>query len=70
MTLTEGMAEFMKSNPEGFARIRDSIPMQRGCRPEEVASLVLFLLSDESAYITATCLTIDGGKSAHLWLPH
>lgn len=38
-------------------------PMKRMGTAEEVAKLVLFLLSDESAYITGAEVTIDGGVS-------
>jgi NAD(P)-dependent dehydrogenase (short-subunit alcohol dehydrogenase family) len=36
-------------------------PLQRLGRPEDVASLVWFLLSDESSWITGQTITIDGG---------
>jgi NAD(P)-dependent dehydrogenase (short-subunit alcohol dehydrogenase family) len=39
-------------------------PSGRVCRPEEVASFVAFLLSDESAFITGAALPIDGGATA------
>ena len=32
--------------------------------PEDIASLVAFLASDESGYITGTCIEINGGTSA------
>lgn len=38
-------------------------PMKRFGRPEEVADLVAFLLSDESTFINATVIPIDGGQS-------
>lgn len=38
-----------------------SYPLQRLGRPEDVASLVWFLLSDESSWITGQTITIDGG---------
>jgi 3alpha(or 20beta)-hydroxysteroid dehydrogenase len=40
------------------------VPMKRMAAPEEVAHLVLFLLSDESRYITGAEIAIDGGMSA------
>lgn len=41
-------------------RVRD-IPLQRVGRPEEVASVVVFLASERSSYMTGTCVTVDGG---------
>ena len=38
-------------------------PMKRFGKPEEVAHLVAFLLSDESTFINATAIPIDGGQS-------
>jgi NAD(P)-dependent dehydrogenase (short-subunit alcohol dehydrogenase family) len=38
-------------------------PMQRFGQPEEVASLVAFLLSDEAGFINAAVIPIDGGQS-------
>jgi 3alpha(or 20beta)-hydroxysteroid dehydrogenase len=39
------------------------VPMRRMGTADEVASLVLFLLSDESAYITGAEVAIDGGAT-------
>jgi 3-oxoacyl-[acyl-carrier protein] reductase len=46
---------------ETYEQIRKSIPLGRWGRPEEVASLVLFLASDESNFITGQNIIIDGG---------
>ena len=43
------------------ARTR-SIPMNRFGNPEEVAKAVVFLVSDESSYVTGHALSIDGGS--------
>jgi 3alpha(or 20beta)-hydroxysteroid dehydrogenase len=40
------------------------IPLKRLAEPEEVASLVVFLASDESRFITGTEQVIDGGMTA------
>jgi NAD(P)-dependent dehydrogenase (short-subunit alcohol dehydrogenase family) len=40
------------------------IPLRRFGTPQDVASSVLFLASPESAWITGTCLVIDGGQMA------
>jgi len=39
-------------------------PMQRIGRPGDVASLILFLLSEESSWITGAVIPIDGGMLA------
>ena len=40
-----------------------SVPMKRRGTPEEIADLVLFLVSDESRYITGAEIAIDGGAT-------
>ena len=39
-------------------------PLGRICSPEEVAQAVLFLASDDSAFVTGSSLVIDGGITA------
>ena len=41
--------------------LRQTIPMNRFGTAEEVAALVAFLVSDEAAYITGECISINGG---------
>ncbi len=38
-----------------------SVPLGRLGKPEEIADLVVFLVSDQSAYITGEAIDIDGG---------
>jgi 3-oxoacyl-[acyl-carrier protein] reductase len=49
------------------AELRDAlrIPLGRMAAPEEVASVVSFLLRDESAYMTGQVLHVDGGLWMH-----
>ena len=42
----------------------DLPPMKRIGRPEEVAMTAVFLASDEAPFINASCITIDGGRTA------
>ncbi len=39
-------------------------PLRRNAPPEEIATVALFLASDLSAYMTGTCVVVDGGLSS------
>jgi 3-oxoacyl-[acyl-carrier protein] reductase len=43
--------------------IKKVIPMKRIGKPEEIASVVAFLASDDSSYLTGQVLRVDGGLS-------
>lgn len=45
-------------------RILRNIPLGRTGEAEELASAVVFLLSDQSSYVTGTTMTVDGGWKA------
>jgi len=40
---------------------RDSIPLKRGGKPQDIANACVFLASDMSTYITGQTLSVDGG---------
>jgi NAD(P)-dependent dehydrogenase (short-subunit alcohol dehydrogenase family) len=48
--------------PGRVDRVKTSVPMQRGGQPEEVASAIVWLLSQEASYITGTILDVSGGR--------
>ena len=55
------MAAPLMNNPEQLAPILARYPIQRAGKPEEVASLVLYLASDEAAWVTGGTFPVDGG---------
>ena len=50
-------------SPEMLARVNGIIPMKRHARPEEIASLYVYLASDEAAYASGAVFTLDGAES-------
>ncbi|WP_163271866.1 SDR family NAD(P)-dependent oxidoreductase [Chelativorans alearense] len=50
--------------PKDRAIWEDQIPAKRYAKPEEVASAIQFLASDEAAYINGHILNVDGGFMA------
>jgi len=62
----EGYLEkFHKDNKEEMrAELRARQPVGRLGQPEEVASAIRYLASDEAAFVTGSMLTIDGGWTA------
>jgi NAD(P)-dependent dehydrogenase (short-subunit alcohol dehydrogenase family) len=42
----------------------DQVPLRRVADPAEIASVVVFLLSQDASYITGTSVLIDGGLTA------
>lgn len=49
--------------PAYIQSMQESIPLGRLGTPREVANAVLFLASDEAAYITGTTIIVDGGQT-------
>lgn len=60
VTLTP-MAEKAWSDPAKSGPMLSRIPLGRFVQPEEVASVVAYLLSDASAMVNGVCMPVDGG---------
>jgi 3-oxoacyl-[acyl-carrier protein] reductase len=54
--MTEGMRQDI------WRKRLDEIPMERFGEPAEVASVVTFLASEMSSYMTGTVLEVTGGR--------
>lgn len=64
--VANGVAAMGEENAKAFQeRIFSTIPLGAMGRPRDIANGVLFLASDESAYMTGSELVIDGGFTAH-----
>jgi NAD(P)-dependent dehydrogenase (short-subunit alcohol dehydrogenase family) len=50
-------------DPAGLEQALAAIPMRRYGKPEEIASAMVFLASEEAAYITGQTLRVNGGMS-------
>jgi len=48
--------------PGRVDRVKTMVPMQRGGQPEEVATAILWLLSEEASFVTGTILDVSGGR--------
>jgi 3-oxoacyl-[acyl-carrier protein] reductase len=46
---------------EYYEQTRSGIPLGRWGKPEDIANVVLFLVSEYASYITGQCIIIDGG---------
>jgi NAD(P)-dependent dehydrogenase (short-subunit alcohol dehydrogenase family) len=59
---TEGAWSRLVAFPEAEKNTLERIPLGRFGTPEELANLVVFLLSDLCPYQTGDCITMDGGE--------
>jgi 3-oxoacyl-[acyl-carrier protein] reductase len=63
-TVIEGRIS-KETTPEQQKMFRSKIPMNRLGKPEEVANLIRFLVSDECSFSTGCCYDISGGRAVY-----
>jgi len=49
------------SHEEVLAEMAYSVPMKRLGKPEEIASMIVYLASEQAGFITGTTIQVDGG---------
>ena len=50
-----------ESHEHVLASMAAEVPMRRLARPDEVASLIVYLASEQAGYITGSTIAVDGG---------
>jgi NAD(P)-dependent dehydrogenase (short-subunit alcohol dehydrogenase family) len=53
----------VSGNEEAYAGLANGVPIGRAGRPEEIASVVLWLCSPGASYVVGHGLTVDGGMT-------
>lgn len=53
--------EHLRAGPGYEPDVAAKVPLRRPGTPSEIANLAAFLCSDEAAYISGHCITVDGG---------
>ena len=61
MVWTELVQRDAEINGVDYSEVEQKYPLKRFGKPEDVANLVIYLLSDASEWMTGSCIDITGG---------
>jgi NAD(P)-dependent dehydrogenase (short-subunit alcohol dehydrogenase family) len=61
-TILTEMAKSLLSDEAARHKVLSRTPVGRCGDPEEIASIAVFLASEESSYVTGQCIYADGGR--------
>jgi 3-oxoacyl-[acyl-carrier protein] reductase len=57
----QALSKVHSLGPEGLEKAADFIPVGRVGEPEDIADVIIFLVSDAARYMTGQVVTVDGG---------
>ena len=60
---TQVARDVVNGDEQAYAEITKHVPIGRAGRPEEIASVVLWLCSPGASYVVGHALTVDGGST-------
>lgn len=63
LTETPGLTDLFAGADDALADLTSTVPMKRRARPEEIGSVIAFLASDGSSFMTGSEVYVDGGSS-------
>jgi meso-butanediol dehydrogenase/(S,S)-butanediol dehydrogenase/diacetyl reductase len=64
--VTERIQQLWQANPAGLRFFEQQYPLRRTGTPLDIANAIVFLCSDEAAFVTGQALVVDGGLSIQL----
>ena len=64
-TLTENFERLVLGSDGGSDEYFKNVPIRRAGQPEEIGHAVVFLCSEDAAFITGQTLNVDGGMNFH-----
>lgn len=69
--MTSGLDTYEPEDADYIKRVPTKVPMQRFGTESEVSAVVTFLLSPCAAYVTGSCIRVDGGapNAREIWWP-
>nr|WP_320192579.1 glucose 1-dehydrogenase [uncultured Desulfobacter sp.] len=60
---TQIAQDVVAGDPVAYKQLEGTVPMGRAGRPDEIASVVLWMCSEGASYLVGQGITVDGGKT-------